>query len=35
MGPKLVTHTETRIEPKVLENRVARDYMEIRRKKER
>ena len=35
MGPKLVTHTETRIEPKVLENRVARDCMEIRRKKER
>jgi len=35
MGPKLVTHTETKIQPKVLENRVAREYLEIRRRKER
>jgi len=35
MGPKLVTHTETRIQPKVLENRVAREYLVIRREKER
>ena len=35
MGPKLVTHTEIRIEPKVLENRVARDYLVIRRENER
>jgi hypothetical protein len=33
--PKLVTHTEIRIEPKVLENRVAREYLGIRRRKER
>jgi hypothetical protein len=33
--PKLVTHTETRIQPKVLENRVAREYLEIMREKER
>ena len=35
MGPKLVTHTETKIQPKVRENRVAREYLEIRRRKER
>jgi hypothetical protein len=35
MGPKLVTHTETRIQPKVLEDRVAREYLVIRREKER
>ena len=33
-GPKLVTHTETRLQPKVLENRVVKEYLEIRRKKE-
>jgi hypothetical protein len=35
MGPKLVTHTETRIQTKVLENRVAREYFDIRKEKER
>jgi len=35
MCPKLVTHTETRIEPKVLDKRVARDYLLSRREKER
>jgi hypothetical protein len=35
MGPKLVTHTEIRIEPKVLGNRVEREYLEIKREKER
>jgi hypothetical protein len=34
-GPKLVTHTETRIQPKVPENRVAREYLKIRREQER
>ena len=33
MGPKLVSHTETRIQPKVPENRVVREYFEIRRVK--
>jgi hypothetical protein len=33
MGPKLVSHTETRIQPKVPENRVVREYFEIRRGK--
>jgi len=35
MGPKLVTHTETRIQPKVMEHCVAREYLEIGREKER
>jgi len=35
MYPKLVPHTETRIQPKVLENCVVREYLESRRKKER
>jgi hypothetical protein len=35
MCPKLVTHTETRIQTKVLENRVARDYLDNRKEKER
>jgi len=33
MGPKLVSHTETRIQPKVTENRVVIEYFEIRRGK--
>jgi hypothetical protein len=35
MGPKLFTHTETRIQPKVRENGVAREYLVIRKEKER
>jgi hypothetical protein len=35
VGPKLVSHTETRIQPKVLEKRVVREYLEIRREKDR
>ena len=35
MGPKLVTHTETRIQPKLLDKRVAKEYLEMRREKER
>jgi hypothetical protein len=35
MGPKRVSHTETRTQPKVLENRVVREYMEIRREKKK
>jgi hypothetical protein len=34
MGPKLVCHTETKIQPKVPENRVVREYLKIRRGKE-
>jgi len=30
MGPRLVSHTETRIQPEVPENRVVREYFEIR-----
>jgi hypothetical protein len=33
MGPKLVSHTETRTKPKVIEKRVLRGYLEIRREK--
>jgi hypothetical protein len=35
MGHKLVINTETRIQSKVLENRVAKEYLEIKREKER
>jgi hypothetical protein len=35
VGPKLVSHTETKTQPKVLENRRVREYLEIRRKKKR
>jgi hypothetical protein len=33
MGPKPVSHTETSTGLRVLENRVMREYMEIRSKK--
>jgi hypothetical protein len=35
MGPKRVSHTETRTDPMVLENRVVREYLDIRREKKR